>query len=121
MHWWIVLLFALLGLVLAVALFLILYFRLAPRIGGNPQGARLARIQALPNYRDGKLHNRFPTNMNMPFTTMLKVIWTMARGSEGREPRQVIPTVPFDHAAWDRTQDFALVWFGHSTLLIKID
>lgn len=102
---------------------LMLYFRLAPRIGGDPAGERLKRIQALPNYRDGKLHNLVPTNMKMPPITMAKVMWWMLRGGEGREPTQVIPTVPFDRAAWERVPDngFALAWLGHSSLLIKMD
>lgn len=102
---------------------LVLYFRLAPRIGGDPAGERLARIQALPNFRKGALHNLEPTDMNMPFNTMLKVMWTMLRGWDGREPEQAIPIEPFDRDAWERIPDHELgiAWFGHSCVLLKID
>jgi L-ascorbate metabolism protein UlaG (beta-lactamase superfamily) len=107
------------GLVLA----LVLYFRYSPRIGGDPAGERLARIKELPNYRNGYLHNLEPTDMNMPFTTMLKVMWTMLRGADGREPEHPIPVVPFDREAWERIPDHevGVAWFGHSCVLLKID
>ena len=81
-----IILCVLLAVILAVTGWMVLYFRLAPRIGGNPVGERLKRIQALGNYRDGKLHNVVPTDMDMPMSTMLKVMWTMLRGADGREP-----------------------------------
>lgn len=118
-----IVLWVLLALIIALAVSMVLYFRLAPRIGGNPAGERLKRIQSLRNYRDGQLHNLVPTDMNMPMSTMLKVMWTMLRGAEGREPAQVIPVVPFDRAAWERIPDdeVAICWFGHSCVLIKLD
>lgn len=102
---------------------LVLYFRTAARIGGNPSGARRQRIEGLPNYRDRKLHNLEATDMNMPFTVMLKVMWTMLKGADGREPKTALPTVRFDRDAWERipADGVGLCWFGHSSLLIKLD
>ncbi|MBL8000942.1 MAG: MBL fold metallo-hydrolase [Flavobacteriales bacterium] len=118
-----ILLLVLLTLTVLITLALVLYFRLAPRIGGDPTGDRLARIRALSNFRDGRLHNLEPTDMNMPFTTMLKVMWTMLRGSKGREPERAIPVVSFDREAWERIPDHevGIAWFGHSCVLLKID
>ena len=61
--------------------------------------------------------------MNMPFTTMLKVMWTMLRGEHGRAPATPIPTVAFDRGAWAAIPDdqAAICWLGHSAVLIKID
>lgn len=111
------------ALPLALVMAVIVYFRTADRIGSNPEGARLQRIQALPNYRDGKLHNLEPTDMNMPFTVMLKVMWTMLKGADGREPKAPLPTVAFDRAAWDKVsvEEVAVCWFGHSCVLIKLN
>ena len=113
----------LLIIVLAPIIALIIYFRTAARIGSNPTGERLERIRAQPNYRDGKLHNLEPTDMNMPFTVMLKVMWTMLKGQEGREPKAPLPTIKFDRIAWERipADQVGLCWFGHSCLLIKLD
>lgn len=87
------LLWTLLGLLLALGAALLLYFQFAPRIGSDPSGERLARIQASPNYRDGKFQNRIETNMDMPVGTLLGVMWEFIKGSEGREPKDTIPVV----------------------------
>lgn len=110
-------------LLVAPVLWLVIYFRTAPRIGGNPAGERLKRIQALANYREGKLHNLDPTDMNMPFSTMLKVMWTMMMKPGAREPKEPLPTVVFDRAAWEALpkDEVAICWLGHSCVLIKID
>ncbi|MBK8949026.1 MAG: MBL fold metallo-hydrolase [Flavobacteriales bacterium] len=112
-----------LALPLALVLAVILYFRTAPRIGDDPAGVRLQRIRALPDFRGGKLHNLEPTDMDMPFTVMLKVMWTMVKGADGREPKASLPTVRFDREAWERvpSNEVALCWFGHSCVLIKLN
>ncbi|MBK9760865.1 MAG: MBL fold metallo-hydrolase [Flavobacteriales bacterium] len=119
----VIVLWVLLAVILALTGWMLLYFRFAPRIGGNPAGERLKRIRALRNYHDGQLHNLVPTDMNMPMSTMLKVMWTMLRGADGREPEQLIPVVQFDRAAWEQVPDneAAICWFGHSCVLIKLD
>ncbi|HEY0978639.1 MAG TPA: hypothetical protein VGE21_14295, partial [Flavobacteriales bacterium] len=116
------LLFGTLGLLAALAIALVLYFRYAPRIGSDPAGDRLARIEASPNHVDGKFRNVVETDMDMPASVMLKVLWEMLRGGGGREPQDTIPTVPFDRAAWEQLPDtgISLAWFGHSSLLLKM-
>ncbi|MEO8067169.1 MAG: MBL fold metallo-hydrolase [Flavobacteriales bacterium] len=117
------LLWSLLSLIVLLTLLFIGYFRLAPRIGSNSQGARLAKVQALPNFREGKLHNVVETNMDMPFGTLLGVMWEFIKGAPGREPKDTIPNVPFDRPAWDALPNtgFSFAWFGHSSLLLKVD
>jgi L-ascorbate metabolism protein UlaG (beta-lactamase superfamily) len=113
----------LLGAVVALGIAVLLYFRFAPIVGSNPTGERLARIQASPNYREGKFHNVVETNMDMPVRSMARVMWEFMKGAEGREPKDTIPTVPFDREAWEAVPDtsIATAWFGHSTALIKVD
>jgi L-ascorbate metabolism protein UlaG (beta-lactamase superfamily) len=116
-------LWILLGLIAAPGLALVLYFSFAPRIGANPSGERRARILASPNQADGRFRNVVETNVDMPLGKLLGVLWEFAKGGQGREPRDTLPTVDFDAAAWAAVPDSALAvcWFGHSTLLIKID
>lgn len=116
-------LWILLGLLAALGLALLLYFSFAPRIGSNPVGGRLERIKASPNQVDGKFRNLVETNMDMPIGTMLGVLWEFVKGGNGREPMDTIPTVEFDPAAWAAVPDSAIAvcWFGHSSLLIKVD
>lgn len=111
-----------LGIILVLLVWLMLFFQFSPRIGGNPTGERLARIEASPNYKDGKFQNVVETNMDMPVTVMAKVMYEMLRGGDAREPKDTLPTVAMDLAAWKAVPDssFAVAWFGHSSLLIKM-
>lgn len=116
------LLLVLLSVLAALVVGVLLYFQFAARIGSNPSGERLRRIQASPNYRDGKFQNVTATTMEMPFGTMAKVMWEFVKGGGGREPQDSIPTIGFDALAWAAIPDtsIAVAWFGHSSLLIKV-
>ncbi len=115
-------LLALLAIVLLLIVSVLLYFQFSARIGSDPTGARLERIQASPNYHDGKFRNVVTTNMDMPPAKMAETMWEFLKGGEGREPKDTIPTVPFDRAAWEAVPDTSLTvaWFGHSSLLLKV-
>lgn len=113
----------LLGLVAALGLALVLHFSFAPRIGADPAGARLQRIMASLNQVDGRFRNVAETRMDMPASAMPGLLWEFIKGGKGREPEDTIPAAAFDPAAWAAVPDstLAVCWFGHSTLLIKVD
>ncbi len=112
-----------LGLLVVLVLVAVLYLQYAPRIGADPEGPRLQRIQASPNQVDGKFQNLVPTSMDLPLGKMFGLAVEMLKGGQGREPVDTIPTVPFDRQAWEQLPDsgYALAWFGHSSLLLKVD
>lgn len=109
--------------ILVLLTFVLMYLIFSPRVGSDPKGERLERIRSSPNYRDGKFQNVVATNMDMPARVMLRVIWEVLRGGKGREPKSAIPTVQFDRKAWEAVPDsaYAIAWFGHSSVLIKLD
>jgi L-ascorbate metabolism protein UlaG (beta-lactamase superfamily) len=109
-------------LVVAPALAFAGYFALADRIGVTPAGERQQRIEASPNFKDGKFQNVVPTSMDMKVGDMLGVLWEMTVNGADREPKDTIPTVELDLAQWNAVPDtsFAVAWFGHSSLLIKM-
>lgn len=112
----------LLGIVVVFLAWLFLYFQFSPRIGSDPTGDRLERIQASPHSEAGKFRNVVETNMDMPMSVMAKVAMEMLQGGAAREPKDTLPTVDMDRAAWEAVPDssFAVAWFGHSSLLIKM-
>lgn len=114
---------SILALVIVLIIFIFMHLQFSPRIGNAPNGDRLTALEASPHYRDGRFQNPVETDMSMPWRVMLKVIWQTLSGGEGREPQQPLPTRHFDRSAWALVPDtsFALAWFGHSTVLIKID
>lgn len=97
--------------------------KLAPQIGSTPEGARLKRIQSSPNYKDGTFQNLIETRMDMPVGKMVSATYQMLTGVPGAEPTQQIKTVPLDIARFNGTgaaNEVAISWFGHSSVLIRI-
>ena len=94
-----------------------------PRFGRLPQGKRLERILASPNYRDGAFRNR-PTAYVPPFRP------DDGRGGVGnalfkKDELRLVPAagevsvVKSDLRNLDLAQDL-LVWFGHSSWLLQL-
>ncbi|WP_405283172.1 MBL fold metallo-hydrolase [Gaopeijia maritima] len=88
--------------------------------GAKPSGARLARIERSPQYRNGRFHNPLARRSD---GASLATIWEFFTG--GSPHRR--PTAPPPHLR--RTaSDFAdppeaprVTWLGHASLLVEID
>ena len=99
------------------------FFRFAPQIGGVPSGETLERMKAAENFRFGKFQNAVPTKMNMKSGKMLKVMWEFMRGDDAREPKETINVTKFEKSNFEKLDisQIFLSWFGHSTVLIRVD
>ena len=86
--------------------------------GGRPEGARLARMERSPQWRDGRFVNPQPIRNHL---------WRMARdlldASDHRTPAGGVPVVPVDPArlATPPASGLRVTWLGHSTLLLEMD
>jgi hypothetical protein len=90
-------------------------------LGKLPSGARLTRIEASPNYRDGRFRNPVPIR-----GVSLADFWQMARdywGGQQRVPAQPLPAETRHRAdfASPPTSGLRITWLGHSCALIEID
>ena len=91
----------------------------------SAKGARLQRMQASPQYRNGHFFNPLPVRNGLNGEG--HVSWNLARrwltGSEVRVPEQALPVVPRHRADFARPahDDLRLTWLGHSSVLIEID
>lgn len=91
-----------------------------PRFGRLPQGARLDRIQASPNYKDGGFSNIMPTRTLLNGQGTLSILWQdFFHGAEGQRPAGPLPAVKTDLKMLDGSQDL-LVWLGHSSFYIQL-
>lgn len=107
-------------LILAVVIFV----NVAPQIGAAATGQRLQRMQASPNYKDGKFQNLVETSINLSFSESVKVGWEMLANGAVNEPQDTIQTVPFSAKRFEETgqsDEVAISWFGHSSVLIRIE
>ena len=86
--------------------------------GKLPYGEVLKKIKASPNYHNNSFQNLVPTKM---FTeeSMLKVMWKFAK-AKNTVPSKPLPSVKTNLK--DLPNDApVIVWFGHSSYLIKIN
>lgn len=104
--------------VVLVAVFF-LYLR-HPLFGALPQGERLARIEASPNYRDGAFQNLVDTPFLTEGATQLSIRIDNFLAEKGTpRPAQAIPTQKTDLRALEPSQDLA-VWLGHSSWYVQL-
>ncbi|HEX9952333.1 MAG TPA: MBL fold metallo-hydrolase [Rubricoccaceae bacterium] len=89
-----------------------------PIFGGTPRGARLARMQASPNWHGGRFRNALPA-LTSPSARTILDFWTTGRAV--RTPTAPVPTVTRTRADFDAPSDLRLTWLGHSTTLIEIE
>ncbi len=86
--------------------------------GSAPTADRLRRVQASKNYRDGSFQNPVPTDVMRPGASYWNWVGDNFRKPADLEPKQPLPSVKTDlNALTDKAT--SIVWFGHSSYLIK--
>ena len=91
-------------------------------LGGRVKGDRLARVEASPNFLDGKAQNLLPTSFSMEGDTWgATVEWV--RGAKRRKPSSPVPVVKPEGEALAALRDDGVrfIWIGHSTVYLEID
>lgn len=90
-----------------------------PVFGGTPSGERLARMEASPQWRDGRFQHPTPTALAGPSPDLLWK-WLTAGGSD-RVPTAPIPTVARTRTDFEAPCRVRATWLGHATALVEID
>ncbi len=86
--------------------------------GADPANDRLARVNKSPNYRDGSFQNIEPTDVMRQDASYIGMIGDYFNKSPLNTPKTPLPSVKTDlNALADDVP--TLVWFGHSSYLIK--
>jgi len=107
------------AIAVALSVALVAYMQ-HPVFGKLPEGDRLSRVQASPNYKDGAFQNLVDT----PFLTNGATEWSIridnALAEKGApRPMHDIPTHKTDLRSLDLHEDLA-VWLGHSSWYVQI-
>lgn len=114
----------LISTIAVVAIGVYIFFQTAPQIGKQAAGDRLAKMESAPNFEKGKFQNTVETNMDMPFGTMVKVFkGFLFADKSAREPQEAVNTKTFNATEFNayNADTVAVTWFGHSSLLIRIE
>jgi L-ascorbate metabolism protein UlaG (beta-lactamase superfamily) len=108
------------GGVLIVLTLIIVIFMQQPSFGRLPKGKRLARIEASSNYKDGKFRNLEPTQTIAEGVSYVSMMVDFFGKGVDRQPVTNIPSVKTDLRTF-KSDEPAIIWFGHSSFLIFIE
>ncbi|MBS1682086.1 MAG: MBL fold metallo-hydrolase [Bacteroidetes bacterium] len=101
--------------ILATALVLFLQ---QPVFGKNPTGERMARVLNSPNYKNNSFQNLTHTELMLNDTSYLKLTIDSFKKPKTVRPPQPLPSVKTDLKKLP-AENPTIVWFGHSSYLIK--
>ncbi|MDR6320505.1 MBL fold metallo-hydrolase [Actinoplanes couchii] len=88
---------------------------IAAQLGGKAAGARRTRVEASPQFSEGRFRNTVPTATGIPLTAIPRVA-ASALGS--RRPHGPVPVM--NPTAGEKT-GLHITWYGHSSALVEID
>lgn len=88
------------------------------QFGAEPTGKRLERIMKSPNYKDGAFQNQSHTSVMAEDASFWSVAKQYLKKVEGREPETNLPSVTTNLKQLSGDAP-TVVWFGHSSYLIK--
>lgn len=89
-------------------------------LGKNPSGKRLERMKQSPNYKNNAFQNLSHTDQLSKDTSYAKIMKDQMNKSKRVEPTKVLPFVKTDlHTI--NSEEPVIVWFGHSSYLLKIN
>src|SRR5258706_13874915 len=111
-------------MILVILIFLVVLtmvfflFMKQKQFGKDPFGERLQRVRQSSNYRDGAFQNPMPTDMMLKDTSYSKLIWASFNKPSSVRPPQPLPSIKtgLKNLADEKP---LIVWFGHSSYLIK--
>ena len=87
--------------------------------GKNPSGSEFKKIEASPNYKDNSFQNLMPTSL-MEGSSMLPILWKFMNKPKTAIPPKPLPSIKTDLKSLPDDAP-VIVWFGHSSYLIKIN
>lgn len=100
-----------------LALVVFLYMQQAV-FGKNPSGEDLTRAQASANYKNGVFENVEPTEVMRKDASTFKVLKDFLNKPATTVPTKALPSVETNLSSLQSDAP-AIVWFGHSSYLIK--
>lgn len=93
-------------------------FMQQPVFGKNPTGVRQEKILKSPNYVNGSFQNPEPTELMLKDTSYSKLIIDQFKKPDSVKPPKELPSIKTDLKNLPGDLP-TIVWFGHSSYLIK--
>jgi len=87
--------------------------------GKNPAGNELEKVRQSPNYVNGNFRNMMATEL-MEGASMFSLMWKFMNKPKNTVPPKTLPSVKTDLKTLPGEKP-VIIWFGHSSYLIKIN
>ena len=91
-----------------------------PSLGKMPSGEEKQKVQQSPNYRNGQFQNPVPTTTLTKGSNILKMLVRFINKPSDCYPPKPLPSVNTNLLALPDDKP-VIVWFGHSSYLIKMN
>jgi L-ascorbate metabolism protein UlaG (beta-lactamase superfamily) len=88
-------------------------------LGRRPTGARAARVESSPQYRDGAFHNPVATR-TVVANTGQHTVRDLLFGGAKRKPSAAVPMV-IPAAGVSAAEALHVTWYGHASALVELD
>jgi len=96
----------------------VIHFFQRPTFGANPKGKRQAKIEQSKNYSQGAFQNSSPTEVMLKDASMISMLYDFFNKPNTVEPKDKLPAIKTDLLTLADSIP-SIVWFGHSSYLIK--
>ena len=107
-------------IIIAIIIATILFLNFAPVFGYKAQGDSKTKIESSSNFIDGKFRNLISTSMSFKKGEDYNNDY-IADTNIGEKPKNPLPSVVFSKIDFAANNDNSITWFGHSTILIKLE
>ncbi len=104
-------------LVSLLTLAIILFFK-RKTFGANPEGKRQARIEQSKHFTNGSFENESPTEVMLKDASFVGILIDFFSKPKNTEPDAILPSIRTDLISLKDSVP-NIVWFGHSSYLIK--
>lgn len=104
-------------LVILLSLALVLFFQ-RKTFGAHPEGKRQARIEQSKQFKNGSFENESHTEVLLKDASFVSMLFDFFNKPKNTEPDVMLPSVKTDLIGLTDSLP-SIVWFGHSSYLIK--
>jgi L-ascorbate metabolism protein UlaG (beta-lactamase superfamily) len=97
------------------------YLNRNPEFGGKIDNIVLADMRKSAHWKNDNFENISTTTMDVNLRSISGLIKERFQGRKLRDPKQVLPIVPFDAKYFGKGELPKFIWYGHSVLLLQIN
>jgi len=106
--------------IIIITITIILFVNFAPVFGDSSKGDSNTKIENSPYFIDGKFRNLVSTSMNFKKGEDYNKEY-IADKSIGKHPKRPLPSMKFNKTDFAASDKNSITWFGHSTILFKLE